>query len=78
MELKTIEVHVHKKFMDHDPIRIYIGHCSDNNEHYLNAKLTIEVPDKKITITENELAKAIGSAMDNRETQKLLVKLFGS
>jgi hypothetical protein len=64
MKIKEIDVWVHKDFHKRkDGIFLMDEKQIYNKEDYIKAKLTVEIPDKKVELYESDIRKAIENSI---------------
>ena len=73
MKNREIKVHINPSDIENAHFKVWVNDAHETiPETYLIAKLIIEIPEKKIEITESQLAEAIEEAMrDNYLKEKI-------
>lgn len=77
MKTKEIKVYVHKDYIMNTSATMYFDLKDIRyTRNYIEAKLTIEIPDKSVTITESEFDKVSSRIIGNSSYSELVIKQF--
>ena len=80
MRTKEISGYIHRDAVDKEYIEFFQEHMNVSQREYVKAKLIIELPERKVEITEGQLANAIfdsGYSGDKDNWEQLVKEIFG-